>query len=195
MAWTAPWALAEPTPTYMLELLLTISAVAIGLSAVFQTSKSPSGLLQKCGVSLQRVARAVREVERKMFHICLLLAPLVQMSLLKIGWANADCQQLVWSIAAVTCATDMIRLKVPAVMRMLESVGAKRIMRSHEHSQLTGGFYMGLGVAMTMTIARKCTHALIHTTACCHLSHCVLSPHTQTRRSRPPRCSFSSSAT
>ena len=66
MAWTAPWALAEPTPTYMLELLLTISAVAIGLSAVFQTSKSPSGLLQKCGVSLQRVARAVREVERKM---------------------------------------------------------------------------------------------------------------------------------
>ena len=117
------------------------------------------------------------------------------MSLLKLGWANADCQQLVWSIAAVTCATDMIRLKVPAVMRMLESVGAKRIMRSHEHSQLTGGFYMGLGVAMTMTIARKCTHALIHTTACCHLSHYVLSPHTQTRRSRPPRCSFSSSAT
>ena len=113
------------------------------------------------------------------------------MSLLKIGWANADCQQLVWSIAAVTCATDMIRLKVPAVMRMLESVGAKRIMRSHEHSQLTGGFYMGLGVAMTMTIARKCTHA--HTPP--HLSHCVLSPHTQTRRSRPPRCSFSSSAT
>ena len=117
------------------------------------------------------------------------------MSLLKLGWANADCQQLVWSIAAVTCATDIIRLKVPAVMRMLESVGAKRIMRSHEHSQLTGGFYMGLGVAMTMTIARKCTHAHPHQ----RISHIASSSHThthtQTRRSRPPRCSFSSSAT
>lgn len=53
----------------------------------------------------------------------------------------------------LTCTTDVLRLKVPAVMGVLESIGARRIMRAHETTQLTGGFYMGLGVAATMSIS------------------------------------------
>ena len=53
----------------------------------------------------------------------------------------------------VACATDMLRLHSPRFMRLLESIGARRIMRDHERTQLTGGFYMGIGVATTMSIA------------------------------------------
>ena len=148
---TAPFAEAVPSSAYLLEVLLALCAVFALAATIFK--QGPKAVVQKCGVRLQRVARAIREVERKMFHICLLLAPLVQNSLLHIGWDNRDCKKLVWTIALMTCSVDVLRLNVPMIWQFLESVGAKRIMRAHETSQLTGGFYMGLGVACTMTIS------------------------------------------
>ena len=152
-AMSRPWGEHEPTTAFLLEVLLVLCFIAVACSAVFKQAESPAALLHKSGVSMKRVARAVREVERKMFHICLLLAPLIQNTLLQLGWSNRDCKKLVWTIAALTCSMDMLRLHSPLVKRLLDSAGAGRIMRPHEASQLTGGFYMGIGVALTMTIS------------------------------------------
>ena len=46
-------------------------------------------------------------------------------------------------------------------MKVLESIGARRIMRKHEYEQLTGGFYMGIGVATTMSIAPSISTAAL----------------------------------
>ena len=96
----------------------------------------------------------MREVERKLFHICLLIAPLIHITLLEYAeWSNYECKRLVWSVAIAACLTDLLRLHSPGFMKVLESIGARRIMRKHEYEQLTGGFYMGIGVATTMSIA------------------------------------------
>lgn len=156
------WAEIQPDDEYVLNLVIGIIATMLLLTAAYK-QKGSEDFLEMCGVSLQKVARTTREVERKMFHICLLICPMVHMSLLKYGWSNLECIRLVWSVAIVGCATDMSRLYSKTVMGLLETIGARRIMRAHEMRQLTGGFYMGIGVATTMTISPPsiCTAAIL----------------------------------
>jgi len=112
--------------------------------------RTPSMLLRSWGVPLQRVRRALQEIERKTFHLCGLLVPLVHLALLEYGWPQADCVKLVWTITILGWCGDLTRLNVPFVAR---NWPLRSIMRDHEAHQLTGGCFFSLGCALAIAAA------------------------------------------
>ena len=111
----------------------------------FKNSASPSELVKACGVKLRRVARAVRELERKGFHLAGLLVPLTHQTLLAQGFDNKWCVNLCVAITACGWMADLARLRIDIVRR---NWPMRSILRENEHTQLTGGCYFSMGCAL-----------------------------------------------
>jgi len=101
-------------------------------------------------VQLRKVARSLREIQRKGFHIAGLLVPLVQLLLLRAGFSNGDCMRICWGITIVGTACDYARLNSPSVARHWPM---RSLLREHEHKQLTGGCYFSLGCTLCISIS------------------------------------------
>mmetsp|Transcript_12996 Transcript_12996/g.38682 ORF Transcript_12996/g.38682 Transcript_12996/m.38682 type:complete len:283 (+) Transcript_12996:2564-3412(+) len=137
--------------TYLLAVVLSLMVFCWGLLVRINVSRrGPGGVLSGWGVPLRRIKRALEEIDRKAFHLCGLLVPLTHLGLLRYGWSQADCVELVWTITAAGWASDLLRLRVPFVAR---NWPLRSIMREHEKDQLTGGCYFSLGCALAMTLA------------------------------------------
>ena len=74
-----------PTNVYLLEYLITLSVVGLISTCAFKSAQSPKKLIAAMGVAGRRVAKAVREIERKTFHITGLLVPLFHNLALEYG--------------------------------------------------------------------------------------------------------------
>ncbi len=138
----------SPSDRYLELYFAIISLVALSLLGVYRCIRSPKKLLRACGVSLKKVKRAVREIERKKFHLSGLLVPIIYFVLMEhLGWSHLDCCRLCWTITVVGCCSDTLRLHVPFVARHWPG---KSILREHEHGQLTGGSYFSLGCTLSI---------------------------------------------
>mmetsp|Transcript_22602 Transcript_22602/g.69495 ORF Transcript_22602/g.69495 Transcript_22602/m.69495 type:complete len:295 (+) Transcript_22602:181-1065(+) len=109
-----------------------------------------SEFLRSWGVPLSHVKRAMREIERKTFHLCGLLVPLVHLLLLRHGVSNAACVRLCWAMTAAGWLMDLARLHVSFVARHWP---LRSILRDHEKHQLTGGCYFSLGCTLSITLS------------------------------------------
>merc|ERR1711988_112491 len=107
-------------------------------------------MVQACGVQIRKVARSVREIQRKGFHIAGLLVPLVQLILLRLGFTNSDCIAICWTITIVGTSMDYLRLNSAFVAR---NWPLRSILREKEHRQLTGGCYFSLGCTLAISIS------------------------------------------
>lgn len=101
------------------------------------------------GVRVQRLARTVREIERKMFHAAGLLVPVVYNLLLGRGFSEGDCALICWAITATGWAMDLSRLHIPFVRRNWPLSG---ILREKEQTQLTGGCFFSLGCTLAINL-------------------------------------------
>jgi len=113
-------------------------------------ARAPSKLLRSLGVPLQRIKRAVHEIERKTFHLCGLLVPLCHLLLLRYDVSNGACIKLCWLITLCGWTADLARLHSPLVARHWP---LKSIMREHETRQLTGGCYFSLGCTLSISLS------------------------------------------
>ena len=73
------------------------------------SNKGRETLLRACGVSLKKLARSVKEIKRKGFHIAGLLVPLCQLLLLRSGFTAGDCIKICWTITIVGTSMDWLR--------------------------------------------------------------------------------------
>ena len=142
----------QPTNEFLMQYVIALTLAATLAIITFKrlAHQSRHDLLESCGVSLQKVARSVREIQRKGFHIAGLLVPLVQLLLLRAGFTNADCVRICWTITIVGTSCDFARLHSPLVARYWP---LRSILREHEHKHLTGGCYFSLGCTLAISIS------------------------------------------
>ena len=140
----------EPGSKYLLSYLITLSIGALVISILFRTAPSKKDVLRSMGVSLRKVARATREIERKSFHLCGLLMPLIYQALLRMGVSNATCVRVCIAITAVGWACDLARLRIGVIAR---NWPMRRILRESEMTQLTGACWFSLGCTLCIAIS------------------------------------------
>jgi len=141
-----------PSNEFLLDYALILTAFAAVVIVIFKMLRTEDRkeLLQYCGVSLRKVARSVREIQRKGFHLAGLLVPLTQLILLRFGFSNSDCARICWTITIVGTSMDFARLHIGFVAR---NWPLRSILREHEHRQLTGGCYFSLGCTLSISLS------------------------------------------
>ena len=139
----------SPSEEFLLEYVVALSIVAVFTIFMFKmfSTKGREGVLQACGVSLKKLARSIREIQRKGFHVAGLLVPLIQLLLLRNGFSSADCTRICWTITIIGIGMDCLRLHSRFVARHWP---LRSILREHEHKQLTGGCYFALGCTLSI---------------------------------------------
>ena len=83
----------QPSNEYLITCLLGLSVILVLATIVFKQQPRPKDALVSLGVSLRRVAKTVREIERKAFHLCGVLVPIMHQFLLQIGWRSDGAAQ------------------------------------------------------------------------------------------------------
>ena len=141
------------------NLAVVVALLAVGSVLLFRVKLGtprgvgarprPSVTLRGWGVPLRRVKSALRELERKTFHLCGLLVPLIHLALLEGGFRQRTCILMAWAITSIGWSADLARLHIPFVARHWP---LQTILRDHEHEQLTGGCYFSLGCTLAMTV-------------------------------------------
>ena len=141
------------------NLAVVVALLAVGSVLLFRVKLGtprgvgarprPSVTLRGWGVPLRRVKSALRELERKTFHLCGLLVPLIHLALLEGGFRQRTCIFIAWAITSIGWSADLARLHIPFVARHWP---LQTILRDHEHEQLTGGCYFSLGCTLAMTV-------------------------------------------
>ena len=142
------------------NLAVVVALLAVGSVLLFRVKLGtprgvgarprPSVTLRGWGVPLRRVKSALRELERKTFHLCGLLVPLIHLALLEAGFRQRTCIVIAWAITSIGWSADLARLHIPFVARHWP---LQTILRDHEHEQLTGGCYFSLGCTLAMTVS------------------------------------------
>jgi len=140
----------QPSNSYLIEYLIALSMISLSATLAFKLAASPSKMVEACGVSIRRVAKAVREIERKVFHTCGLLVPLTHQLLLRYGVSNTHCTALCVAITVVGWVADLSRIHIPWVER---NWPMRSILREREHKRLTGACFFSLGCTMTIAIS------------------------------------------
>merc|ERR1719326_838356 len=96
---------------------LSVSALVLLISIKCLRQQDLRNLLQDAGVALNKIAKTAAEIERKVFHLCGLLVPLIHQILLHFGWSQRTCGTIVWSITIVGFTSDLARVHIPFVQR------------------------------------------------------------------------------
>jgi dolichol kinase len=129
--------------------MVTLSSTALIVLIIIKAMRKQDmrALIQGAGVAVQRVAKTASEIDRKVFHLCGLLVPLIYQVLLQNGWSQRDCSKIVWVITTSGASTDMARINIPFVQR---NWPLKGILRDREQDQLCGGTYFSLGCTLAI---------------------------------------------
>lgn len=142
-------ALPIPSSEYLTAYMISLAGGAFVIIVLLKRLK-PSNLrkmLQAGGVAMHKVTKTASEIERKMFHLCSLLIPLIYQVLLHNGYTQMDCAKICWMCTAIGCSYDFVRLHVPFVR---DNNPLKSILREKEMNNLCGGSYLALGCTLSI---------------------------------------------
>jgi len=140
-----------PLPTdnfltaYLIVLFLSSLVLLIFIKCL--RHKDLKKLLTDAGVAISKVKQTAMEIDRKVFHLCGLLVPLIYQVLLQMGWTQRECGRIVWSITICGGISDIARVKSSFVQR---NWPLKSILREKEQNQLCGGTYFSLGCTVAI---------------------------------------------
>lgn len=138
-----------PTDSFLNVYLIALSVGSLVLLISIKCLRRQDlrKLLRDGGVALSKITKTAMEIERKIFHLCGLLVPLIYQSLLQLGWSQQDCCKIVWSITLSGAGIDLMRVHIPFVARHWP---LKSILREHEQNCLCGGSYFSLGCTLAI---------------------------------------------
>jgi dolichol kinase len=151
-----------PTDSFVTLYMIALSLCALIMLITIKClrRKDLRQLLRDGGVALSKITKTAMEIERKVFHLCSLLVPLIYQVLLQLGWSQRACLSIVWSSTISAAIVDMMRVHIPFVAR---NWPLKSILREKEQNHLCGGTYFSLGC--TLAIHFCCTrhrHDIYH---------------------------------
>lgn len=138
-----------PSETFLTAYMVSLSLAALVLLVSIKTlrQKDLRKLLSDLGVAVSKITKTAAEIERKVFHLCGLLVPLIYQILLSLGWSQKACGRIVWSITVSGGILDLLRVHSPWVQR---NWPLKSILRDTEQNQLCGGSYFSLGCTLAI---------------------------------------------
>lgn len=143
------WSEIMPSEEYVTNYMVTISL--LGLTAITLVKGIRSTVLKQAlreaGVRLKKVQRTTKEIERKVFHLCGLVVPLIYQMLLRSKYSHSFCCSIVWTITIVGIVCDLLRVNVPIVAR---NWPLKSILREKEQDKLCGGCWFSLGCTLAI---------------------------------------------
>lgn len=149
------WASTEevsplPSQNFLTAYMIILFCLALAFIVLMKVVVSAGNLrrwLSSAGVAVNKIKKTAQEIDRKVFHLCGLLVPLIYQIFLSIGISQTICLQIVWSITCVGTATDLARVYIPFVQR---NWPLKSILRESEQTVLCGGTYFSLGCTLSM---------------------------------------------
>lgn len=137
---------------YMVVVLgvsFTICTLYLQLISLNNTKK----LIQSVGVSLKKITRTAKEIERKTFHMTGLLVPLSYQILMKYyNWSQNDFSKFAWICTLIIWVGDIFRVLVPSCTNYFPFSILDKIIREKERKQLSGICYFSLGCTITISI-------------------------------------------
>lgn len=148
----------RPSVEWISTYLWAMCSVAVVLLLIVKLSSRSrlTALLTSSGVAGKRVARALREIERKVFHVSGLLIPLWYHLMTTRGHMSANaCAAMAISVSAVVWVSELARLNVPRVQQAFMATFMGKIMREREMTQITGTAYFTTGCALVITLFPK----------------------------------------
>jgi len=140
-----------PSEPFITTFMVVLALAALVLGITIRSLRPPAvrKLLRDAGVAIHKVTKTASEIERKIFHLCGLLVPLVHQLLLINGFSQSFCRGICWTVTIVGCCGDLARVHVPFVRR---NWPLKAILREHELTQLCGGSYFSLGCTLAIQL-------------------------------------------
>jgi len=138
-----------PSDQFLTGYMVVLSVAGL-ISLVLVKSLRPadiSRLLQEGGVALNKIAHTAKEIERKVFHLCGLLVPLIYQALLHHDVSRQFCIRICWTVTVLGVAGDLLRVHVPWVKA---NWPLKSILREAEQDQLCGGTYFAIGCTLAI---------------------------------------------
>lgn len=140
-----------PSEQFLTAYMAVIAVAGLTIVLMVQALR-PKGvrrLLKDAGVAMSKVAKTAREIERKVFHLCGLLVPLIYQIMLGFGYQKWECARLLWSITIVGLTADLMRVHIPFVQR---NWPMKSILREQEQGQLCGATFFSLGCTLSIQL-------------------------------------------
>ncbi|CAE7721893.1 DGK1 [Symbiodinium sp. CCMP2592] len=146
---TTEEALPLPSQPFLTAYMsvLALAALVFGITIRSLRPQAVRRLLADAGVAMHKVKKTATEIERKIFHLCGLLVPLVYQLLLTHGVSRSFCVQLCWLITVLGVSADWLRVHVPFVR---DHWPLKSILREKEADRLCGGSYFSLGCTLAI---------------------------------------------
>jgi len=144
-----------PSPEFLTGYMMVLTCTGFCALIGVQTLR-PAGVrrvLKEAGVAMSKVAKTAREIERKVFHLCGLLVPLIYQVMLGRGHSKWECARLCWVITSVGFTSDLMRVYIPFVQR---NWPMKSILREKEQGQLCGATYFSLGCTLSIQLYDPC---------------------------------------
>lgn len=145
----------QPTFEHVSFSVFVISIIcSLGISfARIQTRKSVFSMFRGMGIEATKIARTLKEIERKTFHLTGLGVPLLYyVTIHHLGWTRADYISFCWYSTAIIWISDGFRVLNPWVLDYPPYMLLKNIIREKEKSQLSGTCYFSLGSALSITL-------------------------------------------
>ena len=139
--------------SFYIVSLFTVG-IAFSVTAKCLGSSGLKAFVSELGVGLKKLARTVKEIERKTFHAAGLLVPLIYQILLSRGWTVLECAALCWTITFAGWTSDLSRLYIPIVR---DNWPLRGILREKEKHQLTGGCFFSLGCTLSINLFSPAT--------------------------------------
>lgn len=133
--------------------LVALSAILVFAMIYFRTlNKNSEKLIKVLGVSIQKITRTSKEIERKSFHISGLVVPILYQILLKhYHWTQSKYAKFCWLSTLLIWLIDGLRVAVPSLHVYFPYNVLNRILREEEKAQLSGSAYFSLGCSITIT--------------------------------------------
>jgi len=138
-------------------LLVACAVAGAGTMGLLHEDTYPrrlTRLLTDAGVALQRTARTIQEIERKLFHCLGLLVPWGYYSLsTSYHWPKETCVYLCLGITVLGVCFDLLRIHACPAINQLTFV--QSLLRIDEHDKLCGCSYFAVGNSMALMLARR----------------------------------------
>lgn len=140
-----------PSEAFLTAYMIVLALAGFSLLLAVRTLRPQDmkKLLREAGVAINKVAKTAKEIERKVFHLCGLLVPLIYQIMLSYRFEKSTCIAIVLTISVVGTSIDYLRVHVPYVH---QNWPLKSILREKEIDKLCGGTYFSWGCTLAIAL-------------------------------------------
>ncbi len=146
---------AQPQMSYLNIVVVALAVIGTTGLLWFRMLSKEGGIVwfRSLGVRLEKIARSIREIERKTFHLCGLGVPLAYYTCTnQLGWTQDQFKTFCWCFTALVWLGDSARVLCPGVMNYPPYSLLRGVIRDKEKGQLSGTCYFSAGCSLSIML-------------------------------------------